>query len=1399
MAAESKPLAPTLAEERFGNLDVKAPEETGDVPWGGRQPVEAAESRDGTVVGESGNEDSHSRPRNDAGESTERDSVEPALTEVEEEYTATATLVARDPPQQEQDRNIEPENDDLYHPAKVSTSEGETPQHKSLFGSWGKTMRSLVRSQSDLRNSMPNGGVHPADIFDVDNDRRESTPGSYPVEEAFASVPESPPRPDAPEGEVLEEDSIEQEHEPLPVVKIGAGTTTIANDIDLHVRELAPGERGVEEEPEHEIAEGSILSGDEDYQASPDSEEDEGEAITRSANHMIPGEPIATEEIHHHDTQFDMSGNEAIPGTMTHGAATLENEAVEAIPGTMTHGTDSPAFEAGIEHTVPGHLPHQDYGELAEAGKAPGSLPPVDFPEVAEPSLIAHSGDPLPANSLMGSLQGETLDSIAEAAPRSPRILGYQITESSNSSIPPEDAEDEVLPDGIEIEAPQTEETMFALELPREKAIGVAENIPSVEDGPPLNHSPMQEGAPGLEPSPLSHDVTQELSEPATHMVYEGDDDASLSDSEEDTALVSKSNAGDERELSVGLDEDAASTAEDLQNKTAGPTHQDDSEPNYDTLSTSDSLESAETQPDQDTTAESVPLPAIDSTSAEQDEPNKALPEAGPEPDLEQDISPLETSDCEDDIEPTHPVSGHFRSDDQSSDSNARFPRAEDKDDPDPRTPQTLGQDIDHALEGPESSVTDYGQEEVPRQGVEHVRVDQDSGPVSPDDFDQGIAPTARPESYSAHNEHDYCGDENAEQDDNQPLGRNDHHRGNVWWDRVNLPEHPSEKDERDEVGLVEEVEVVRQIERHQKQSDDDLDTKAPAVTALEEPTHASETSLPNNAIHDSYEHIVDPNQLHIGGHGQSEEFYQSLLESYTDHETPGLSGSNADSGSQPFVTPLASAGFRSPLNFEDAHSSLEDDISVVDEVNHQYDQDDDHNSNIDDRLSQADEANSQYELEDEYSTTVHGQDDLFEDNSDGSVEDVEDDDHDALGSNDQESGDPWVKEQIITCDVLPLGDDDEPKTAVPMAAEQLANGPQYSPGEQEHPSVPEMHYLDEPAHSTSDLPTVESQPIPESYAHDSEHDSSDNDTPVIRQHSTPPLQPTLVPVTPDTSSMTLLQSTPSTADRGLADSRHNPDRPRTPEQRSTHRSAVDEEPEPFAPRDVTNIPWHSRTDSFPQSLHSQSTISSSPISTRDSPLRNDGHEPEIHDGSPAYSHSHLLSGITGRPRGDSQASSSYDNFSYDTKAAAAQWLRRESESGSRPLSLHSGDDDGNQQHHRNSVGPGSLFQKMRSIFEQTGAAGDAPVAPHFTGGATWSGRGRSPVSSRPASWAASHPPTRRVGVVAGPARDFGGGSAAEMVSGDDEDDGYNPRRGRFLAQVEGQNDERSSLLGGGY
>jgi len=55
------------------------------------------------------------------------------------------------------------------------------------------------------------------------------------------------------------------------------------------------------------------------------------------------------------------------------------------------------------------------------------------------------------------------------------------------------------------------------------------------------------------------------------------------------------------------------------------------------------------------------------------------------------------------------------------------------------------------------------------------------------------------------------------------------------------------------------------------------------------------------------------------------------------------------------------------------------------------------------------------------------------------------------------------------------------------------------------------------------------------------------------------------------------------------------------------------------------------------------------------------------------------------------------------------------------------------------------------------------------------------------------------VGVVAGPARDFGGGSAAEMVSGDDEDDGYNPRRGRFLAQVEGQNDERSSLLGGGY
>ncbi|KAI6358739.1 hypothetical protein MCOR25_007246 [Pyricularia grisea] len=184
-----------------------------------------------------------------------------------------------------------------------------------------------------------------------------------------------------------------------------------------------------------------------------------------------------------------------------------------------------------------------------------------------------------------------------------------------------------------------------------------------------------------------------------------------------------------------------------------------------------------------------------------------------------------------------------------------------------------------------------------------------------------------------------------------------------------------------------------------------------------------------------------------------------------------------------------------------------------------------------------------------------------------------------------------------------------------------------------------------------------------------------------------------------------------------------------------------DVDPSMYAPRDVTNTPWHSRNDSVPMSMHSQTTLSSAPSSPIHSALARDNREPVIRESWPAVpgQHQDYLAGMgagasldySNRPRNYSQATidygrsrnvsevSNFDPFgpssqkssareSFQSAKVAAQDKPLPSAPAAQPAAAV-----GN---HRNSVGagssPGSIFQRMRSVFEKPAAEADSSTEP---------------------------------------------------------------------------------------
>ncbi|KAI6491892.1 hypothetical protein MCOR11_006915 [Pyricularia oryzae] len=178
-------------------------------------------------------------------------------------------------------------------------------------------------------------------------------------------------------------------------------------------------------------------------------------------------------------------------------------------------------------------------------------------------------------------------------------------------------------------------------------------------------------------------------------------------------------------------------------------------------------------------------------------------------------------------------------------------------------------------------------------------------------------------------------------------------------------------------------------------------------------------------------------------------------------------------------------------------------------------------------------------------------------------------------------------------------------------------------------------------------------------------------------------------------------------------------------------------DPSMYAPRDVTNNPWHSRNDSVPMSMHSQTTLSSAPSSPIHSALARDNREPVIRESWPAVpgQHQEYLAGMgagasldySNRPRNYSQATTDYgrsrnvsevsnfDPFGPSSQKSSARESFQSSNSGvqNKPLPSAPAAVAAN---HRNSVGagssPGSIFQRMRSVFEKPAAEADGSTEP---------------------------------------------------------------------------------------
>ncbi|KAK4032154.1 hypothetical protein C8A01DRAFT_41402 [Parachaetomium inaequale] len=436
---------------------------------------------------------------------------------------------------------------------------------------------------------------------------------------------------------------------------------------------------------------------------------------------------------------------------------------------------------------------------------------------------------------------------------------------------------------------------------------------------------------------------------------------------------------------------------------------------------------------------------------------------------------------------------------------------------------------------------------------------------------------------------------------------------------------------------------------RHAPPSEpDDYDHEYSEGPTHEEPVAAG-TELPVDYMYRGYGSSPELYDIEAQGLEQEKEEGEPFREAYHAAGHSGSEDDDTDNDSQRFVTPLPS------------HHSLRAFSQQQGNLPHGVDDDD----YIGRHPYPGGDAR-RYELEHQHSTTVHGEDDLFDDTD---------------RSEDHASPADYVAEHVSTS---------QPGTPVwrPSPGQQTEEVHVDSSGEERR--IPQV---------TVQGPISPEKITRQSWVEEVDTYFEDDDGPAPRPETPPQRlqETTQATAAHDTSQDNSPQEPPSPSGSGLSASKHNPERPQTP---TRHESAVSSEyvtPEALAARDVRNVPWGADDDDWtPQSMRTQTTFSSPP------------HSP-IHAGS-ADKHELIASRnlateppiYRGQPH-DSPEQAEHDTLGDETESKTpssiiAPWQGRESPD----LSLDPRPPTDNRHSTASEGGnTGSLFKRMRSIFEQ--------------------------------------------------------------------------------------------------
>ena len=229
-----------------------------------------------------------------------------------------------------------------------------SPPTRSLFGSWGKTMRNLVSTQS-----MTTGDGDSTEDK-LGHDRKRSMPGAF----------------------------ISEDPSPIPT----PSETGLPVESKLPVPQL----HDAEEHTGCSDQEASLVAGD---------------GFVAEVAFGDVGEELSIPNLGK-DSRFHMSGEEAIPGTMTHGSDQPAKEIPEATPGALAQ----PIGHSSIPLTHSQEIPELEPSP-ADDGRQIPSFEDHDADQgyPTEESTKNHSVTTTEQDLI---LQNETLDSVAEAAPR---------------------------------------------------------------------------------------------------------------------------------------------------------------------------------------------------------------------------------------------------------------------------------------------------------------------------------------------------------------------------------------------------------------------------------------------------------------------------------------------------------------------------------------------------------------------------------------------------------------------------------------------------------------------------------------------------------------------------------------------------------------------------------------------------------------------------------------------------------------------------------------------------------------------------------------------------------------------------------------------------------------------